>query len=92
MKILTKEQLETIKVGDVVTRMLGGVVPMKLIVGEIDEKEDMIYIGKKDQGGWKFDRITGVEIDEDLGWTRESGNTGSYLIAINDIDEEDKEG
>lgn len=67
-----------IKEGDVVTRMLGGEggVPMQLIVGHVDA--EMIYIGKPDDGGWKFRRENGAEVDEDLGWDGIK-TTGSIL-------------
>ena len=63
---------EHVKVGDVVTRMLAG-TPMKLnVVGVTETLIDC---------GWKFDRKTGMEVDEDLGWGPEFGITGSYLRA-----------
>jgi len=64
-----------IKVGDKVTRMLAGTIPMVLEVNGIDD--NLIYCGEH---GWTFDRDTGQEIDEELGWTKESGMTGSYLL------------
>ncbi len=50
---------EHVKVGDTVTRMLAGVVPMELKVSEVTE--DRIVCG-----AWEFDRITGHEIDEEI--------------------------
>ena len=47
------------KVGDTVTRMLGGIVPMRLIVSEVTE--DKIICG-----AWVFDKVTGIEIDEGI--------------------------
>ena len=61
-----------LKVGDSVTRMLGGVAPMHMKVTEVTE--DLIVCG-----AWTFDRATGVEIDEDLHWGPKYGVTGSYL-------------
>ena len=52
---------DTIKVGDIVTRLLGEILPMELRVTEINETEIVC-------GAWKFSRLTGGEIDEDLGW------------------------
>ena len=49
-----------LKVGDVVTRMLCGTIPMKLKVSEITE--DRIICG-----AWEFDKTTGVEIDDMIG-------------------------
>lgn len=59
------------KVGDKVTRMLAGRIPMTLIVTAIDD--EFIHVG----GGWKFDKTTGAEVDEELGWGNKG--TGSYL-------------
>jgi hypothetical protein len=62
---------EHLKPGDTVTRMLGGVVPMVMVV-----ERNVIHCG----GGWTFDAATGAEIDEELGWGPAPGITGSYLI------------
>lgn len=59
------------KVGDQVTRILADTISMQLIVTAIDE--EFIHVG----GGWKFDKVTGAEIDEELGWNKE--RTGSYI-------------
>lgn len=59
-----------VKVGDKVTRMLAGSIPMDLRVSEVTDK--LIICGP-----WTFDRITGAEIDEELGW--ENDYTGSIL-------------
>ena len=48
-----------VKVGDIVTRMLVGTIPMRLKVTEISD--DRIKCGE-----WEFDRDTGFEIDEDI--------------------------
>ncbi len=61
-----------LKVGDVVTRMLGGTVPMKLTVSAITDR----VITCAD---WQFDKATGAEIDEYLGWGPPPLMTGSYL-------------
>lgn len=58
------------QVGDQVTRMLCGIVPMPLLVTAIDDH--FIFCGE-----WKFDKKTGAEIDEILGWNNEG--TGSFL-------------
>jgi hypothetical protein len=63
---------EHVKPGDVVTRMLGGEIPMKLKVQTVT---DTII-----DCGWTFDRKTGAEIDEDLGWGPPPKTTGSYLV------------
>jgi len=59
----------TIEVGQQVTRNLAG-TKMRLKVSEI--ANGFIYCGP-----WKFDAVTGAEIDEELGWDNDI--TGSYL-------------
>lgn len=63
---------ENIKIGDPVIRLLAGTVPMKLLVTEMTE--DTVVCG-----WWTFDRATGAEIDEDLGWGATPLHTGSYI-------------
>lgn len=62
------------KVGDIVERVLnagGKIVPMmKLKITAITE--DRVICGD-----WQFDKRTGAEIDEDLGWGPEA--TGTYI-------------
>ena len=58
-----------IKVGDIVTRMLAGSVPMELQVTAVDE---FIHCGP-----WKFSRKNGAEIDEELEWDEKG--TGSII-------------
>lgn len=52
---------EKLRVGDVVVRMLAGTLPMKLQVSDITEQ--LIVCS-----AWQFDKATGAEIDEELGW------------------------
>lgn len=59
-----------IKIGDTVTRILAGGVPMQIKVSAIDDT--LIHCGP-----WKFSRKNGAEIDEELGWSEKQ--TGSYL-------------
>ena len=61
-----------IKVGDIVERRLAGIVPMKLRVTEVT---DSVIVC----GAWSFDRATGAEIDEFLGWGPPPLSTGSVL-------------
>lgn len=75
------EKLKNVKVGDKLTRLIAGVVPMTVVVGEITDK--VIKCGSIDgtvawEEGWTFDRKTGAEIDEDLYWNSK-GITGSYI-------------
>ena len=73
-----------LKVGDKVTRSLAGVVDMSMIVKEVtpellvcdvDQEPSPITDGKY----WTFDRLTGAEVDEELGWGPATGVTGSVL-------------
>lgn len=66
-----RQKLELLKVGDEVTRLLGGIIPHKLTITEITEKEIIC-------GAWTFNRENGGEIDLDLGWDGKI-TTGSYL-------------
>lgn len=65
-------KLKDLAIGDEVTRLLGGIVTMKLRVTEITEETIVC-------GDWTFHRETGAEIDEDLGWDGVTV-TGSYLL------------
>ena len=57
------KRLAEIAVGDFVSRWLGDApIPMRLKVSEVTA--DRIICA----GVWEFDRQTGAEIDEDLGW------------------------
>jgi hypothetical protein len=62
-----------IKVGDVVTRMLAGTIPLELLVTEVTDTK--IICG----GGWEFDKATGAEIDDFLNWGPPPLMTGSFL-------------
>ena len=64
--------LEGLRVGDPVTRWLAGTFPMELAVTAITP--DLIRCG-----AWEFDRVTGAEVDLELGWGGKSGVTGSYI-------------
>ena len=60
-----------IKVGDIVVRMVAESTPlMKIKVTSIDNH--FIHCGP-----WKFDKHTGAEVDEELGWG--ATYTGSYI-------------
>ena len=73
---LPKETLLSIKVGDVVERMLAFAIPQYLVVQSMDDKTF-------DAGLWTFDRNTGVEIDEDI------PSTVSYIRRV--LTEEQKQ-
>ncbi len=59
-------------VGKVATRWLAGKIPMDLKITEVTD-------GLVICGDWTFDRITGAEIDEYLGWGPPPLITGSVL-------------
>jgi hypothetical protein len=63
-----------IKVGDRVTRWLAGTIPVELVVSGVTD--DRIVCGS-----WEFDKLTGAEIDEELGWgpPPKYGVTGSFI-------------
>ena len=65
------------KVGDRVTRMLANELPMQLVVTDITDRLVVC-------SGYTFDRETGAETDEVLGWG--PGGTGSYLVEITSCD------
>jgi hypothetical protein len=62
--------LQSVKIGDKVIRMLAGTLPMELIVTDITK--DKIRCGD-----WEFSRRNGAELDADLGW--EEKYSGSFL-------------
>ena len=68
-------KLEGIAVGDEVIRLLGGEIPMPL---KVDKVTDALVVC----GPWEFDKITGAEIDEELGWG--VNGTGSFIIKAGD--------
>lgn len=63
---------ENVKAGDIVVRLLAGSIPMELRVQSVT---DSII-----DCGWTFDKKTGAEIDDDLGWGPPPKMTGSYLV------------
>lgn len=71
----------SVSIGDIVVRMLAG-APMPLTVTAADDER--IYCGGS--GGWTFDRATGVEVDDELGWGPAYGITGSFLLPPGEVD------
>lgn len=69
-----------IRKGVEVTRLLGGVIPMKLTITRIDPIAGIVYCG-----AWKFDFCSAMEIDEELEWGPSYGKTGSYLQELLDF-------
>lgn len=64
--------LSKLKIGDSVVRMLAGKIPMALKVSDITDQRIIC-------GPWEFDRVTGAEIDDDLGWGPPPAMTGSFI-------------
>ena len=60
------------KVGDTVERVLAGEIGMKLKVTKVTDTTI-------ECGAWTFDKETGAEIDDELGWGAPPKGTGSYL-------------
>lgn len=60
-----------VKAGDRVVRLIGGRIPMMLVVSRVDEH--LIHTA----GGWTFRRDTGGEVDDLVGWDglRVTGST-----------------
>lgn len=63
-------KLDGVVIGDIVVRYMGGVL-MDLTVSDVTD--DLIICGD-----WEFDRETGAEVDEELGWG--PAGTGSYIV------------
>ena len=62
-----------VKAGDEVTRYMSSErIPMKLKVTAVTDERVIC-------GAWTFDRKTGAEIDEVLGWGPDTGVTGSVI-------------
>lgn len=63
--------------------MLGGELPMKMVVTSIENSiitcAALQDDGSTFNGGWTFDESTLAEIDEDLKWGPKYGVTGSFL-------------
>lgn len=65
-------KLSQLKAGDTIDRIMGPGLVVPLIISKIDEK--LIHCGP-----WKFDKLSGAEVDEELGWGPEFGQTGSWI-------------
>jgi hypothetical protein len=65
--------MEDIKVGDRVVRWLGGAIPMPLRVTQVTGTTVECSL-------WTFDRATGAEIDDDLGWGPPPRITVSFIV------------
>ena len=74
-----QEWLMSLKVGDVVTRLLAGEIPVKITITSVDDEFIHANPFGPNEEGWKFRRSNGAEVDEELGWDGIT-MTGSYLI------------
>ena len=81
---IKKVDLSSVKTGDIFIRMISGLIPDVVIVGDMDDTH--IWVGSlgglvpaTKEAGWKFRRDYGTEVDEDLGADGEKV-TISYLI------------
>ncbi len=75
--------LANLKAGDEITRYLSSErLPMPLVVKEVSDEfvwcRPPTLDWARDQC-WKFDIVTGAEIDEELEWGPAFGATGSFL-------------
>jgi hypothetical protein len=70
--------------GDIVTRILGGVVEMELVVNKVEG--NLIHCGATDApvDGWTFSRRTGFEVDEELEAIAERKGFSGVLSYIRD--------
>lgn len=69
-----------VNTGDKVTRWLAGTLPMPMVV--LTVVGDVITCSPVEapiEIKYEFDRATGAEIDEELGWGPKFGVTGSVL-------------
>lgn len=66
------------RIGATVDRMVAGMVLMQLTITAIED--DLVVCG-----AWTFDRTTGAEVDDELGWGPAYAYTGSYIRACNDL-------
>ena len=74
-------KLNDVHVGDTLTRMLGGTIPMQLKVTR--ESEKFVYCATPDGADeWTFERDSGVEYDPELRWGSQFGATGSFVTEI----------
>jgi hypothetical protein len=82
IEIIVAKKLSEVEMGETVLGWLGGCnSPMPLIVANVTANRIVCA------GGWQFDRATGAEIDETLGWGP-GGVTGSYIEPQDEVEVE----
>ena len=80
IRIVVAKKLSELEPGDKLHRWLAGCsTPMPLTVKIITVNRIVCF------GGWEFDRATGAEVDEELGWGP-GGVTGSYIEPKDEVD------
>jgi len=67
------------QIGDKVIRNLAG-LRMELKVTDLTDTLIICGGDRNEHSGWWFDRETGAEIDEELGWGPPPKSTGSFII------------
>ena len=70
--------LQNIKIGDYVNRYIGGLNGVKMTLKVTDIKNGEIVCN-----AWKFDCISGGEIDKDLRWT--AYQTGAFIRPVDAV-------
>lgn len=79
---------EHVKPGDKLLRLISSArIPSEVIVTKVDD--DLIYAGVTShpvtldpEQGWTFDRATGIEVDELLGFGPKYGISGSWISRV----------
>ncbi|MEJ8816041.1 hypothetical protein WKW77_33635 [Variovorax ureilyticus] len=82
-RIVKAVELTEVQVGDTLTRMLGGTIPMQLKVTRANER--FVYCATPGGDEWTFERDSGVEYDSGLRWGSEFGISGSFIVEITKV-------
>lgn len=88
---LKHKKLSQVKIGDKIIRNICGTC-MTFVVTDLTDTIIICGGDRNEHNGWWFDRETGAEIDEDLGWGPPPKMTGSFAVAIPDEEEKQKWG
>lgn len=76
-----------LEVGKKLTRLLGGEIPMIVVIESIDIKTNTFMVNVEDSNipvgeGWTFCSKTGYEIDDFLKWGPRYKRSGSFIKEI----------
>ncbi len=74
--------LAKVKVGDKILRMLAGTIPQELTVTDVTDSLLICGGTYEEKIGWWFDKKTGVEVDEELGWGPHPLWSGSFIKEV----------